>query len=178
MPMTAEDGKRASEKAFWREKALDEMTAKEWESLCDGCGLCCQIRLEDEDTGEIALSDVACRFLDLCSHRCKDYANRQKNVPDCVKVTPMNVHELTWPAPQLRLPAGGRRPRSPGLAPAGSPATPMRCTGMAPQCSAIWSARMRSIGGTMDRRSCRSQVRAACMTAFTSLGATLLLVAG
>ncbi|MGI9490708.1 MAG: YcgN family cysteine cluster protein [Geminicoccaceae bacterium] len=96
MPMTAEDGKRASEKAFWREKALDEMTAKEWESLCDGCGLCCQIRLEDEDTGEIALSDVACRFLDLCSHRCKDYANRQKNVPDCVKVTPMNVHELTW----------------------------------------------------------------------------------
>lgn len=72
------------------------MTSEEWESLCDGCGLCCQIRLEDEDSGEIALSDVACRFLDLCSHRCKDYANRQKNVPDCVKVTPGNVQALTW----------------------------------------------------------------------------------
>jgi uncharacterized cysteine cluster protein YcgN (CxxCxxCC family) len=81
---------------FWRSKSLFEMTNAEWESLCDGCGLCCQIRLEDEDTGEIALSDVACRFLDLCSHRCKDYANRQNNVPDCVKVTPANVRELTW----------------------------------------------------------------------------------
>lgn len=82
--------------AFWVEKNLEQMTENEWESLCDGCGLCCQIRLEDEDTGEIALSDAACRFLDLCSHRCKDYANRQKNVPDCVKVTPANVHDLTW----------------------------------------------------------------------------------
>ncbi len=82
--------------AFWREKPLSEMTAAEWESLCDGCGLCCQIRLEDEDSGEIALSDVACRFLDLCSHRCKDYGNRQANVADCVKVTPDNVHDLTW----------------------------------------------------------------------------------
>ncbi|MGH1479569.1 MAG: YcgN family cysteine cluster protein [Geminicoccales bacterium] len=81
---------------FWRQKSLDEMTAEEWESLCDGCGLCCQIRLEDEDTGEIALSDVACRFLDLCTHRCKDYPNRQQNVVDCAKVTPDNVHDLTW----------------------------------------------------------------------------------
>jgi len=82
--------------AFWREKPLQEMTEAEWESLCDGCGLCCQIRLEDEDTGEIVLSDVACRLLDLCSHRCKDYANRQRKVPDCIKVTPDNVHNLTW----------------------------------------------------------------------------------
>ena len=96
MPTEAENQDRSSEQAFWRTKALADMTAGEWESLCDGCGLCCQIRLEDEDTGEIALSDVACRFLDLCTHRCKDYANRQKNVPDCVKVTPDNVLELTW----------------------------------------------------------------------------------
>jgi len=67
---------------FWRDKPLSGMTAEEWESLCDGCGLCCQIRLEDEDSGEIALSDVACRFLDLCTHQCKDNANRQENVPD------------------------------------------------------------------------------------------------
>ncbi len=77
-------------------KPLMEMTPEEWESLCDGCGLCCQIRVEDEDTGEIALSNVACRYLCLDSHRCADYANRQANVPDCVKVTPENAAELTW----------------------------------------------------------------------------------
>lgn len=77
-------------------KPMADMTSDEWESLCDGCGLCCQIRLQDIDTGEIALSNVACRYLCLDSHRCTDYANRQKNVPDCVKVTPENVHEMTW----------------------------------------------------------------------------------
>lgn len=77
-------------------KKMSEMTTQEWESLCDGCGLCCQIRVQDEDTGEIALSNVACRYLCLNSHKCSDYANRQKNVKDCVKVTPDNVHELDW----------------------------------------------------------------------------------
>lgn len=75
---------------------LTELTPQQWESLCDGCGLCCQIRVEDEDTGEIALSNVACRYLCLNSHQCTDYQNRQANVPDCVKVTPHNVHSLTW----------------------------------------------------------------------------------
>ncbi len=77
-------------------KPMNEMTPEEWESLCDGCGLCCQIRVEDIDTGELALSNVACRYLCLNSHRCTDYANRQKNVADCVKVTPENVHEMNW----------------------------------------------------------------------------------
>ena len=77
-------------------KPLAEMTPEEWESLCDGCGLCCQIRVEDEDTHEIVLSNVTCRYLCLSTHRCTDYINRRKNVPDCIKVTPENVHELTW----------------------------------------------------------------------------------
>ena len=77
-------------------KPMDQMTDEEWESLCDGCGLCCQIRVQDEDTDEISLSNVACRFLNLETNRCGDYANRQKNVPDCVKVTPQNVDEMTW----------------------------------------------------------------------------------
>ena len=81
---------------FWRNKPLAEMSEAEWESLCDGCGLCCQIRVEDEDTGEIALSDAACRLLDLCSHRCSDYPNRKARVPDCVKITPANLRELNW----------------------------------------------------------------------------------
>ncbi len=77
-------------------KPLEAMSDAEWESLCDGCGLCCQIRVEDPDTGETALSNVACRHLCLKSHQCSDYLNRHKNVPDCIKVTPQNVYELNW----------------------------------------------------------------------------------
>ena len=94
---------------YWEKIPLAQMTPAEWEALCDDCGKCCLNKLEDEDTGEIALSDVACRFLDLCTHRCKDYANRQRNVPDCVKVTPNNVHALNWlpHSCAYRLVAGG-----------------------------------------------------------------------
>ncbi|HMR33450.1 MAG TPA: YcgN family cysteine cluster protein [Geminicoccaceae bacterium] len=88
--------RRQRPQPFWRTKRIEEMSEAEWESLCDGCGLCCQIRAEDPDTGEIALSDAACRLLDLCTHRCRDYANRQKLVPDCVRITPGNVRSLHW----------------------------------------------------------------------------------
>lgn len=77
-------------------KPLAELTPDEWESLCDGCGLCCQIRVEDEDTGEIALSNVACRLLCLETNRCSDYANRKSRVPDCVQVGPENIDALDW----------------------------------------------------------------------------------
>lgn len=77
-------------------KPLYAMTTQEWESLCDGCGLCCQIRIEDEDTGDTALSNIACRLLCLETNRCSDYANRQQRVADCVKVTCNNIHELDW----------------------------------------------------------------------------------
>src|SRR2546423_10536620 len=75
-------------KPFWETKRLDEMTRQEWESLCDGCGKCCLIKLEYEDTGEIEYTDVACHQLDCASGRCKDYRRRQELVPDCVVLTP------------------------------------------------------------------------------------------
>lgn len=81
---------------FWKTKALTEMDEAEWESLCDSCGQCCLYKLEDADTGEYALTDVACRFLDHDSCRCTDYKNRSVNVPDCVKVKPDNIAELRW----------------------------------------------------------------------------------
>lgn len=81
---------------FWETTPLEEMSDSQWESLCDGCGQCCLFKLEDADTGDYALTDVACRFLDHDTCQCSDYANRQRNVPDCVKVTPRNIRELRW----------------------------------------------------------------------------------
>ncbi len=81
---------------FWETKTLAEMSALEWDSLCDHCGQCCLHKLEDVDTGAIALTDVACTYLDLGTCGCSDYANRKKNVPDCVQLTPENVGELPW----------------------------------------------------------------------------------
>jgi uncharacterized cysteine cluster protein YcgN (CxxCxxCC family) len=81
---------------FWEEKSLEEMTPAEWEALCDGCGRCCLMKLEDEDTGDIYVSDVRCRLLDGESCKCTDYPNRLKVVPDCIKLTPDNVRTIEW----------------------------------------------------------------------------------
>jgi uncharacterized cysteine cluster protein YcgN (CxxCxxCC family) len=105
-----EAGRVAAARPFWKEKALEDLTPTEWESLCDGCGRCCLVKLEDVDNGEIHFTDVACKLLDRQTCRCGDYARRQRKVRDCIALTPAAVHELGWlPAScAYRLVAEGR----------------------------------------------------------------------
>jgi uncharacterized cysteine cluster protein YcgN (CxxCxxCC family) len=86
-------------KPFWETTPLTEMSAAEWESLCDGCGLCCVIRFEDENTGEIVPTRVHCKLFDPDKCTCSDYANRQAHVPDCIKLTPGKIAGLRWLPP-------------------------------------------------------------------------------
>lgn len=81
---------------FWEEIALTEMDATQWESLCDGCGKCCLHKLEDEDTGEVFVCNVACRLLNLDTCQCQDYENRKQLVPDCTVLTPQRIEEFHW----------------------------------------------------------------------------------
>ena len=81
---------------FWKRKSLAEMTPTEWESLCDGCGLCCMHKVEEEDTGELFYTNLACRLLDTESCRCTDYANRARKVPDCLVITPDSTEAFEW----------------------------------------------------------------------------------
>jgi uncharacterized protein len=83
---------------FWKAKALADMSQAEWESLCDGCGKCCLQKLEDDETGRIHLTVVACRLLDIDSCRCSNYAGRQRLVPECVQLRPDNVTTLMLPS--------------------------------------------------------------------------------
>lgn len=80
---------------FW-ERPLDDLNRDEWEALCDGCGRCCLHKLEDEDSGAIAETNVACRLLDTATARCRDYRHRRAFVPDCLRLTLRLVRQVPW----------------------------------------------------------------------------------
>ena len=81
---------------FWEGKPLDRLTRGEWEALCDGCGKCCLLKLEDADSGEIVPTNIACKLLDTHSCRCSDYRNRRAQVPDCIRMTARTIGRYGW----------------------------------------------------------------------------------
>ncbi len=85
-----------TDRPFWETKTLTQMTAAEWESLCDGCGRCCLVRFEDEETGEVIPTRISCRLLDTDTCACTNYPRRRRYVPDCIKLTPSAIEALTW----------------------------------------------------------------------------------
>lgn len=96
---------------FWETIPLESLTREEWERLCDGCGKCCLNKLEDEDTGVVALTRVACRLLDGDSCRCSQYPIRHQFVPECIVLTPDTLVKNMYWLPQTcayRLRAEGR----------------------------------------------------------------------
>ncbi|MBV8566828.1 MAG: YcgN family cysteine cluster protein [Methylobacteriaceae bacterium] len=95
---------------FWRAKPLEALSRTEWEALCDGCGRCCLVKLEDADTGEFHFTNIGCRLLDAQRCRCTDYKHRIKRVSDCVKLDVTAVRTLDWlpPTCAYRLVAEGK----------------------------------------------------------------------
>lgn len=85
---------------FWAEVPPERMTGPEWEALCDGCGKCCLNKLEDEDSGEVALTRVACKLLDDRTCRCQAYETRHTYVPECIVLTPKTVRDHMYWLPQ------------------------------------------------------------------------------
>lgn len=98
---------------FWETKKLEEMSLQEWEALCDGCGLCCLQKLEDEDDKSVYYTRIACKLLDLQTCRCKHYIDRKIYVPDCITLSVKDVANFRWlPATcaYRRLAAGDKLP--------------------------------------------------------------------
>ncbi|MEZ8006816.1 MAG: YcgN family cysteine cluster protein [Amylibacter sp.] len=85
---------------FWETVDLTNMTKSEWESLCDGCGKCCLLKLEDEDTEEIKFTNVACRLFDDTTCKCQNYALRKQMVAGCVVLTPENIERIAYWMPK------------------------------------------------------------------------------
>lgn len=77
-------------------KALKDYTEAEWENICNHCGKCCLVKIQDEDGGDIYYTDVVCRYMDMETCKCTRYEERCTLVPTCLKLTPENVDKIEW----------------------------------------------------------------------------------
>ena len=81
---------------FWKTKTLEDLSSDEWESICDGCGLCCLEKLEDPESDEIYVTSITCQFLEIAECNCLIYDFRHELFPDCAELTPQTIHQLHW----------------------------------------------------------------------------------
>jgi uncharacterized cysteine cluster protein YcgN (CxxCxxCC family) len=81
---------------FWKRKSLHEMTVDEWESLCDGCGICCLEKVEDEETGKIQITPISCEYLDTVNCRCLVYEDRFHLNPECLELSVDKLEHIEW----------------------------------------------------------------------------------
>ena len=88
-----------AEKPFWQTVKLADMSAAQWEAVCDGCAKCCLVKLQDEDSGEIVFTDIVCNLLNQQTCHCTHYEERTKLVPDCVKLTKDNLDKIDFMPP-------------------------------------------------------------------------------
>ncbi|MDK3017437.1 YcgN family cysteine cluster protein [Pseudodonghicola flavimaris] len=98
--MSAHIDRKGLTPRFWERKPLRKLSDREWEALCDGCGKCCLNKLEDEETGEVALTCLACRLLDDDSCLCSQYEIRHQFVPECIVLRPNNINEHAYWMPE------------------------------------------------------------------------------
>ena len=82
--------------SFWKTKTLAEMTTEEWESLCDNCGKCCLHKLEDEESGKVVFTSVACKLINLNTCRCTRYSERTRLVPECLDLKQYDFAQKHW----------------------------------------------------------------------------------
>ncbi|KJZ19245.1 YcgN family cysteine cluster protein [Loktanella sp. S4079] len=85
---------------YWETKPMDQLSQPEWEALCDGCGKCCLNKLEDEDTGVVVTTRVACRLLDDDTCMCSNYPIRHQFVPECIVLTPKTIEDTMYWLPK------------------------------------------------------------------------------
>ena len=81
---------------FWETTPLNDMSPEQWEALCDRCGKCCLEKLEEEETGRIFYTNVACKLLDPDTGTCRNYAHRSRLVHDCIELTPATIAYPRW----------------------------------------------------------------------------------
>lgn len=77
-------------------KNLNKIGLQEWEDICQHCGRCCLLKLQDDETDEIYYTNVICRYYDIEKNICTIYDKRCELVPECLKLTPQNVDKLPW----------------------------------------------------------------------------------
>jgi uncharacterized cysteine cluster protein YcgN (CxxCxxCC family) len=81
---------------FWKNKSLCEMNEDEWELICDHCGRCCLIKLQDVDTNKVFYTNVACQLLNPITCLCTAYNKRKKIIKSCLDLSPEVVPDLDW----------------------------------------------------------------------------------